>query len=274
MVTTKTQINKILVCLIFYTNLFYINSLWAVEMDCMIEPNTMINVSTSVEGIIDDIKVERGDTIKKGQVLATLESGVQIANLNLAKAQYKMTANMDAGKVRLAYAERKFVRSDELHRNKFISTDKKDDIETERKLAELKHRENEESRTLAKIQLESANATYKLRVITSPINGIVVDRFLSVGEFAQAQPIMKIASIDPLYIEVISHTQFYGHVKKGMKAIIKPEEPLGGSYEAVVTHVDHILDGASGTFSIRLEMDNKDYKIPAGAECKVIFDTK
>ena len=85
---------------------------------------------------------------------------------------------------------------------------------------------------------------------------------------------MKIASIDPLYIEVISHTQFYGHVKKGMKAIIKPEEPLGGSYEAVVTHVDHILDGASGTFSIRLEMDNKDYKIPAGAECKVIFDTK
>lgn len=270
MVLNKTLLNVVLS--IF--SLTFTSVVWSVEMDCMIEPNTVVNISTAVEGIIDTIKVERGDTIKKGQVLATLESGVQRANLNLAKAQYKMNASLEAGKVRLAYAERKFVRSDELHRNKFISTDKKDDIETERKLAELKHRENEESRKLAKIQLESARATYNLRILKSPIDGIVVDRFLSVGEFAQAQPILKVASIDPLYVEVISHTQFYGHVTKGMKAKIKPEEPLGGSYDAVVTHVDHILDGASGTFRMRLELGNKDYKIPAGAECKVVFKTK
>lgn len=246
----------------------------AVEMDCMIEPNTVINVSTAVEGIIDSIKVDRGDVIKKGELLATLESGVQKANVNLAKARYEMNAEMTAGQVRLAYAERKFNRSTELYRNKFISTDKKDDIETERRLAELKNSENEEGRTLAKMQLESAIAAYKQRLITSPINGIVVERFLSVGEFAQAQPIMRIASIDPLYVEVISHTQFYGLVKKGMEAEVRPEEPIGGSYKAVVTHVDHVLDGASGTFGIRLQLENKDNKIPAGAECKVVFPDK
>lgn len=267
---------KITISLMLFSGLSLLNSTWAVEieMDCMIEPNTVINISTAVEGIIDSIKVERGDTVKKGQLLATLESGVQKANVNLARAQYEKSAGLTAGKVRLAYAERKYVRSTELHRNNFISTDKKDDIETERRLAELKNSENEESRALAKIQLKSAMAAFKLRIITSPINGIVVNRYLSVGEFAQAQPIMRLASIDPLYVEVISHTQFYGHVKKGMQAIIKPEEPLGGSYKAVVTHVDHILDGASGTFGIRLELNNKEHKIPAGAECKVIFDTK
>ena len=244
---------------------------WAVEMDCMIEPNTVINVSTAVEGIIDSIKVDRGDAIRKGEILATLESDVQKANVNLAKARYEMNAEMTAGQVRLAYAERKFDRSVELHRNKFISTDKKDDIETERRLAELKSAENEEGRKLAKMQLESALAAYKQRVITSPIDGIVVERFLSVGEFAQAQPIMRIASIDPLYVEVISHSQFYGHVNKGMEATVNPEDPIGGSYKAVVTHVDHVLDGASGTFGIRLQLENKDNKIPAGAECKVVF---
>lgn len=249
------------------------NPSWAIDMDCMIEPNTVVNVSTAVEGIIKVIKVERGDTIKKGQVLATLESDVQKANVNLAKARFEMNASLTAGKVRLAYAERKFNRSTELHKNNFISTDKKDDIETERRLAELKHSENEEGRVLSKMQLESAIADYKLRIITSPINGIVVDRFLSVGEFAQAQPIMKIASIDPLYIEVISHTQYYDLVKEGMEATIKPEVSIGGSYKAIVTHVDRVLDGASGTFGIRLEMKNAELKIPAGAECKVSFVT-
>lgn len=252
----------------------FIKPAWSIEMDCMIEPNTVINLSTAVEGIIDTIKVDRGDSVKKGQLLAKLDSDVQKANVNLARARYEMDANLNAGKVRLAYAARKSIRSKELYQNNFISTDKKDDIETEKRLAELKKNENEENQILAKIQLESAIAAYKLRIITSPINGIVVEKYLSVGEFAQAQPIMRLASIDPLYIEVISHAQFYGKIKKGMRAIVKPEEPIGGSYKVVVTHVDHILDGASGTFGIRLELENKEHKIPAGAECKVIFDTQ
>lgn len=126
------------------------------------------------------------------------------------------------GKSGLPMQSGNLISSTELYRNDFISTDKKDDIETERRLTELKHSENEEGRTLAIMQLESAIADYKLRVIRSPINGIVVEKYLSIGEFAQAQPIMRTASINPLYVEVISHTQFFGHVKKGMIATIIP----------------------------------------------------
>ena len=56
-----------------------------------------------------------------------------------------------------------------------------------------------------------------------------------------------------------------------MKAKVFPEEPIGGKYIARVVIVDQVIDAASGTFGIRLELPNNKYKIPAGLRCQVEF---
>ena len=50
-----------------------------------------------------------------------------------------------------------------------------------------------------------------------------------------------------------------------------PERPIGGSYSAVVKVVDRVIDAASGTFGVRLELPNRERKIPAGVRCRVRF---
>jgi len=45
-------------------------------LDGLIEPSLVVNVGSSVPGILKTVGVERGDMIKKGQVLARLHSGV------------------------------------------------------------------------------------------------------------------------------------------------------------------------------------------------------
>ena len=60
-------------------------------------------------------------------------------------------------------------------------------------------------------------------------------------------------------------------ITPGMKAVVKPEQPIGGEHIASVTIVDQVIDPASGTFGIRLELKNPDYKIPAGLRCDVNF---
>jgi len=108
-------------------------------------------------------------------------------------------------------------------------------------------------------------------VIESPVSGVVVERFLNPGEYVENTPILKLAQIDPLNVEVILPVGMWGAVKPGMEAQVLPEAPVGGYYTAKVAIVDRIIHAASGTFGVRLELPNPDYRIPAGLKCQVVF---
>jgi multidrug efflux pump subunit AcrA (membrane-fusion protein) len=92
------------------------------------------------------------------------------------------------------------------------------------------------------------------------------------GEYRNEQsPILTLAEIDPLRVEVIVPTAFYGQVRVGGSAAVRPEEPVGGTYTATVTVVDRVLDASSGTFGVRLELPNPKQLLPAGLKCKIRF---
>ena len=82
---------------------------------------------------------------------------------------------------------------------------------------------------------------------------------------------MKLAQIHPLYVEVIMAVANLGLVKVGMEAAVRPESPVGGLYKAKVIVVDRVVDAASGTFGVRLELPNPDYRLLPGLKCKVMF---
>ena len=96
-----------------------------------------------------------------------------------------------------------------------------------------------------------------------------------VEQFAEAgvgrKPLMKLAEIDVLHVEVLLPVEAYGKVQRGNAIEVLPEVPAGSHYRATVKVVDTVLDAASGTFGVRLEMLNKDRKIPAGIRCKADF---
>ena len=64
---------------------------------------------------------------------------------------------------------------------------------------------------------------------------------------------------------------YYGGIKKGTTAVVRPEEPVGGEHEAKVVIVDQVIDAASGTFGVRLSLPNSKRKVPAGLKCIVTF---
>ena len=113
-----------------------------------------------------------------------------------------------------------------------------------------------------------------MRTIRSPLSGVVVEVMQKPGEFSSTNlkdPILKLAEIDPLYVEVILPVSQYGKIKNGQRAQVYPEAPVGGTYDAAVKVVDRVVDGASGTFGVRLQLPNPGYRIPAGIKCRVKF---
>lgn len=218
---------------------------FAESFECIIEPHVEVEISSGVAGIVEKVAVERGDTVKKGQVLVKLVSGVELAAHELAKT-------------RAEFATRKNERNADLVEERLISSNEKDQIETEELLAKLELRESRER--------------LKLRTIRSPIAGVVADVDVAPGEYVSDGEIMKLAQLHPLNVEVVVPVAAFGSIERGMEAVVRPERPFEGARAAKVVIVDRVVDAASGTLGVRLELANEDRALPGGLKCMVEFD--
>lgn len=243
----------------------------AVELDGLIEPYLIVNVGSSVIGIIDTVEVDRGDFVKKGQVLARLRDKVERATMELARARAQMKSTIAARQARLDYTQRKQERMEELFKKKVIPFENMDESRTDTKLAEMQLAEEVENLGLAELEYKRSVEVVTRMTIRSPITGVVMERFLSPGEYVENQPVLKLAQIDPLNVEVFAPVEMFGTIKVGLQAKVRPEAPIGGSYNAKVVIVDRVIDAASGTFGIRLEIPNPKNMLPAGLKCRVLF---
>ena len=242
---------------------------WAEPLDCLIQPHETIQVGSPVPGIIADFPIERGDTVEAGQVLARLRDDVEQAAYRLARARANSQSEVQATEKTRAFARRELARANKLAGEKFVSPNYVDKASTDASVAAAKHKQASERRELALRELEVARAQLAQRTIRSPISGIVVDRLLSSGEFVDEKPVARIAQIDPLRVEVVVPAVYFGQLQKGETARVTPQFRGAEVVLAEVTVVDRIVDAASNTFRVRLQIDNPDGKIPAGLRCQV-----
>jgi RND family efflux transporter MFP subunit len=224
--------------------------------------------------VIDAIHVQRGEQVKKGQLVATLFSGPERAGLELARSRAGMEGEIKSAEARLELTRKKYERADELLKKNFVSASARDEAEAEFRLASEQLRAARENRRLAELEVTRAEQVVQQREIRSPLSGIVVEVMLRPGELTasnQKDPIMKLIEIDPLHVELILPLSAFGKIKPGQRATVLPEAPVGGSHSARVEVVDQMFDAASGTFGVRLTLPNPQRRIPAGLKCKVRF---
>ncbi|MCG6954326.1 MAG: efflux RND transporter periplasmic adaptor subunit [Betaproteobacteria bacterium] len=244
------------------------------EFDCLVEARQSIDVRSPVEGVIEAVLVERGALVKKGQEIARLASGPERAAVNLARSRSKMEGDVKAAQTRVEITQKKWQRAEELVKKNFVSANARDEAEAEYRLAEEQLRAARENRRLAQLELKRAEEILAQRTIRSPVNGVVAEVVLHPGELAtsnQKDPIVRLQEIDPLNVELILPVAAFGKIREGQKAVVTLEQPVGGSYSARVEVVDRMVDAASGTFGVRLQLPNPDGRIPAGVKCRAKF---
>jgi RND family efflux transporter MFP subunit len=242
------------------------------EFDCVVEAKTMVKLGSPDTGIIEALKVDRDTTVKKGEVVAQLDSNLQRIALELAQLKANNEGDINSERTRLAFRTSEAERAENLNSKQIVTTKVRDEAVTERNLATLALAKAELEHKMAQVDLEQARARLDRRSIISPINGVVSDVTIRLGEYVYEQtPLMTIAEIDPLYVKVFVPVRDYRDLHVGTDAEVMPEEPIGGLYKAKVTVVDRVFDTASSTFGVRLELPNPDYALPAGMRCRIRF---
>ncbi len=270
----KIRLGLFIAVITLYQGALGLPSIHAEALDCLLEPYDVVDVSSPVEGVLATVTVDRGDRVKKGQVIATLESSFEKATVALARARTQMDAAVKAAKARLDLSIKRVTRNEDLFKQELISLDEIQEARTVKRVAEMDLLDAIETGRLNKLELERAIVTLERRTVQSPLTGVIVKRFLSPGEFTSKElPILKAAQLNPLRVEVIVPVSWLGKVSVGAQAEVLPEAPMNSVHVARVTVVDPVVDAASGTVGIRLELPNPKYHIPAGLKCKVRFLT-
>ncbi len=242
--------------------------------DCLIEPSQTIELRTSVEGLIERVHVKRGDNVKRGQVLVELQSRPERVAVESARYRAAMEGQVGAARNRVDFATRRAARAAELKAQDMVSAQARDEAEAERQLAESELQVALENRGLAKIEHERALELLAQRTLISPFDGVVVDRLLNPGDLAESgsgrKPVLKLAQIDPLRVDVVMPASAYGRVRAGARVTVAPQG-LPGRYVTTVRMVDRVVDAASGTLVARIDLPNRDGALPAGVRCKADF---
>ncbi|WP_299196033.1 efflux RND transporter periplasmic adaptor subunit [uncultured Amphritea sp.] len=209
-------------------------------LGCMLEPSEKVQISSPVTGVLDKVQVKRGDSTKKGESLFQLKAGVEREAVQLAR-------------VRAEFATRKQQRNKDLYDEDILTANERDEIETEV--------------LIAKSELRLKQQELELRRVSSPINGVVVNRFNNEGEYVTTDPILSLATLDPLHVDLLLPASYFGKISLKQALLIKPESDEIAAITAKVNIVDPIIDSASGTFRVQLVMPNPGNKIPAGIRC-------
>ena len=247
----------------------------AAEFDCVLEPRATVDLRSPSSGLIERIAVDRGQFVRAGQVVVELDSGAERAALDMARHKATMQGAVRTGESRLGYASLKLTRRETLAKEELISQQDRDETATEKKLAESELQEAQDNSRLAGLEVKRNEEALRLRQIKSPVSGVVMERNMHVGELADPaearKPILRIADIITLHAEAVLPAEAFRHVRAGQRASVRVELPQPMTVAGTVKVVDRVLDAASGTFGVRLEVANPNLLIPAGIQCRVEF---
>lgn len=243
------------------------------EFDCVIEPQQTVNLASPVVGVISNLEVDRGDIVGRGQIVGKLADGVEAAALALARARASSDAVINSAEARLRFLRSEHERLLALEEKAVASKAALQKAAEEANVAAHQLEEAKLNKEIAILQVAHAQEVLDQRVLRSPIDGVVVERLLVPGEYRNEQsPILKLAQVDPLRVEVFVPTAYYGRISTASGAEVRPEDPIGGRYDATVVVVDRVLDAGSGTFGVRLALPNPEMRLPAGIRCKITFE--
>ncbi len=241
-------------------------------LDCVINPHKVFDIGSQVRGVLETVHLDRGEYVEQGQVVAELDARVERAAMAVAKARAEISSEKLLSKLNLEFDSRRKERISNLYANNSVSIQNKEDAELAAELSEQRLQEAAERERIRELELWRSKELLEQKVIRSPGSGFVLKKFKSAGEYVEDQPIVRIAQLDTLNVEVIAPMDLFGKIRMGMTAQVYPEGFEGEPRTAQVDIVDPMGDVASGTFGARLILPNEDYAVPAGVKCQLQFD--
>lgn len=228
-----------------------------------VEPVTKVEVGTQVSGIIDKLYVDYNSTVKKGEVIAEMDRVTLMSDLKSRQASF------DGNKSEFDYQKKNYQRNKALHDKGLIS-----DTDYEQSL--YNYQKATSSYESSKADLAKAQRNLAYTTITSPIDGVVINRAVEEGQTVAAgfsTPTLFTIAADLTKMQVVANVDEadIGGVKVGQRVSFTVDAYPDDTFNGKVTQVR--LEAATTsnvvTYEVVISADNPDLKLKPGLTANV-----
>ncbi len=248
-----------------------------------------VEVTARVEGVVEDLLVEEGDFVRKGQALCTLDDTDLQINLTLTKQQLAQAgiqleqAKIEQEKWRTQITNTKA----ELDRKE---TAFQEQLVSEQEVAQLRYQLDEQThdervaasrvRELGhrvdelEAQIEQAHLEISRTNITAPFDGYITERQVELGQSARVQQqLFRLGAFSPLYADVHLSEQETDLIRPGQQAHVLLGAHERDSAQGRVARISPVVDDSTGTVKVTVELRPADRDFRPGAFVRVNIQT-
>jgi RND family efflux transporter MFP subunit len=201
-------------------------------------------------GYVKDWKVDIGDDVKEGQVLAQIETPDLDQQVAQAKANYELTK---------------------------VTAERWHDLVQKKVVSNQEYDQNEKAYEASKANYEQLQKLQAFEQIVAPFSGKISARFVDFGTLVTAgsgttgTPLFSIVQSDPLRVYVFAPQENAPSIHQGIPAKILLDEFPGQDFDGMVTRTAGALDPQSRTMQVEVQVPNHDGKLYAGMYGQVRF---
>ncbi len=247
-----------------------------------VEPVDTVAVGTQVSGIIDKIYVDFNSTVKKGQVLAVLDTKNLTSTLNSAKANLQSAqANMQSANAALGYQRANYNRYKALYQKGLISANDFESARLSYRQAEEQVAMMKESVVAAQESVRTAQTNLGYATIVSPIDGTIINKYVAEGQTVAASfstPELFGVARDLKKMQVLADVDEadIGDVRPGESTTFTVDAYPDDQFQGTVQQVR--LGGSTSnnvvTYKVVISTSNADLKLKPGMTANVTIYTQ
>lgn len=242
-----------------------------------LNPVTTVDVGSQVSGKIEEINVDFNSEVKAGQVIAQIERSIFMTKVKQNEANLESSkAAVEKAKVTLDNMKRKFDRSISLFEKELISYEEKETAEVQYFNAKADLQSQEARLQQAESQLETSQVDMQHTIIKSPIDGIVINRNINVGQTVAASfnaPLLfQIANdLAKMQVECSVDEADIGSIKEGQDVQFNVDAFPNDRFRGVVQQVRYspVISQNVVTYTTIVGVDNPELKLRPGMTATV-----
>jgi len=232
-----------------------------------------VQLRSEVIGQVTELHVEEADQVKKGDPVITLDPKTYQAQVDQAEARVRIQQiAIERQRLLIKTLADRFERQEKMFARDLVDEDSYEALESELALAKVDLRSLQESLTQARAALDQAEDLLSKTRITSPIDGVVIQLDLKVGETVIAgttnipgSTMMVIADPSVTLTEVQVDEADIAQVREGQAADIftaaYPDTPLTGTIQSIASVARQTPGQASLSFMVKILVDEQDAMI-------------
>ncbi len=245
------------------TDLFY-------ETSGTVKAKNVSIISSRLMGAVTKITVKEGDKVNAGDVLVFIDDSDAAQKTAAAEAGYKEAGKgLEASMNNKSLAEITYRRYSKLHEEKVISQQEFDQIETQKKIADIEYERTQQTVKRAEAMREEARAYYGFTKIKAPYTGIVTAKKIDAGSMAvPGMPLLVVEDVSQFKVEVPVDERLYKNLSVGADVSVllaSANERRQGN----ITRIAPAVDPSTRTFNVEILV--KGAQLRTGLYAKVLI---